>query len=159
MRGAKYCVRDDDGDEIAVVSSINEAIPVLQNSLEKIRGSGSVAVQLCMLKPHSAGGWKLSKINQDIGWQIEIVPLLCCAMVTRRSSIRPKKPDAPPRPICVMVFQTPRRTKMAFRGFLMKCSTCGQTLMDSASAFTRLRMRHAASVSRPFNVRQQSVAR
>ena len=35
VRGAKYCVRDDDGDEIAVVSSINEAIPVLQNSYEK----------------------------------------------------------------------------------------------------------------------------
>lgn len=35
MRGTKYCVRDDEGDEIAVVSSINEAIPVLQDLYEK----------------------------------------------------------------------------------------------------------------------------
>lgn len=34
-RGAKYCVRNDEGDEIAVVNSINEAIPVLQDSDEK----------------------------------------------------------------------------------------------------------------------------
>ena len=33
VRGTKYCVQDDAGDEIAVVNSINEAIPVLQEVL------------------------------------------------------------------------------------------------------------------------------
>lgn len=35
VRGAKYLVRDDQGDEIGVVNSINEAIPVLRDSYEK----------------------------------------------------------------------------------------------------------------------------
>ncbi len=35
VRGAKYCVQDFECDEVAVVNSINEAIPALRDSYEK----------------------------------------------------------------------------------------------------------------------------
>lgn len=70
---------------------------------------------------HSSGNCGSSKINWDNGWHIEMMATLCCVMMSRRSSLRPKKPGALPMPTSVIVVRTPCRSPMAFRGCTIRC--------------------------------------
>jgi hypothetical protein len=123
-RGTKYRVQNDYGDDIAIVSSIDKAIPALLAYYEKhparwVRDSATEYTRLSQfgflqVEQDRSGHW--SAYRNDC-------PLLRDGK--RRSFVLWKKPSRLPMPTCVMACRSPKCTPMACRGPLSKgCDRC-----------------------------------
>ncbi len=119
VRGAKYLVRDDQGDEIGVVNSINEAIAVLRDSYEKHPRRWQCYSATLYSKISDFGSLDVSKINWDSGSHIAVTTL-CCVTESQRSSLRLRKHNVQPMLTCGIVRLGPSRSTTAFRGAPMR---------------------------------------